>query len=370
MKNLRALFTTVSQPLVCSDLQSWSHANRVEWKTIYPARIVERKPPRTIEAAPDPTFEKLYRVNVPPRGLVAIENARLYGRYGFVILPDNQYVGELIAITPEGQRKMLSGHSAFTTKLPRPRRHLEGNYYPLVGFGWENYYHWNHDAIMRLWRVREELPQDTRFVVPAALKSFQLEALRLVNIPAAQTIPFDGDEVWEFERLFVTPPIFKTQYDTPEQMLWFRDLCFDAYGIKPTKPTRRIFLSRARDTHLRYINETQVEAYLKSSDFETLYPGELTVAQQVEAFSQAAVVVGTGAAMTNILFAPPGARVLQLLEPSLPGHSYWTMCEALGHEFWYIFGETIPNPSGEHADMLVSLEKLQQTLNLYFSNAR
>lgn len=257
---------------------------------------------------------------------------------------------------------MLSQEQGFTPSPPRARRVLRGNYYLAFVIGWENYYHWNHDVIMRLWKARDELPQDIRFLVPPRLKPFQQETLRLLRIPPDRQVAYDGDEVWEIEHLYFSTPILKTQIDIPGPLEWFRDLCRMGYQIRPSAPTRRIFLTRKTDDHYQLVNETEVERELALAGFETCAPGQMTLQEQVTYFSQAQMIVGTGTGLSNMVFAPPGAVIVQFQEPAHIVHALWTMSEALGHPYWCLMGESVPNPRHRLANIHVPLELLSRTL--------
>ena len=49
---------------------------------------------------------------------------------------------------------------------------------------------------------------------------------------------------------------------------------------------------------------------------------------------EAACVVGPhGAALTNFLWAPPGAAILEVFQASAVRRCYWSMCKTLGHRY-------------------------------------
>ena len=98
--------------------------------------------------------------------------------------------------------------------------------------------------------------------------------------------------------------------------------------------------------------------------FETFHFEHLTFRDQVELLSQAEAIASTsGAALMNILFAPPGLKLLVLVEPVEMSHVYWTMAEAAGHEYWYAMGETVLNPPPSPGiDLRVSPDKIANTL--------
>lgn len=358
-----------AHPPICDDIQAWcADRHEGEYRVLNPASLIIRHPPRTLESQIHPSFEPLYRVEVPPRALVRVAGARLVGENGLVVLPDGSFVGELVALTEPGRRAILAEQSVYRESLPRKITRKRGGYYPLFALGWTNYYHWNHDVIMRTSRIMDDLPSDIRFVAPPRVKPFQKETLQLLGIETSRLETFDGGGVWEFESLFFSTPVWKTQIDTGEPMEWFKNATLARYQIPPPRQHRRLYLSRRLDHHWRTANEPEVEALLHAYGFETVMPGTLSFRDQAALFAEADMLVGTGAGLNgNLVFAPRGARILQLQEPSHVVHSLWTMAESLGHRYWYVMGEAVPNP-GQHADIFVPLDKLQQTLNVMLSD--
>jgi hypothetical protein len=350
-------------PPICQNIQRWCEEHpEGEHRVITPASRITRRSPRTLEARVDPSFEPLCDVEVPDRALVRVAGARLLGPNGLVSLPDGSFVGELVALTESGRRAMLEGQPAYRELMPRRVRRRRGHFYPLFAIGWENYYHWNHDVIMRASRVIDHLPPDTRFIVPPNLKPFQYETLRLLGIETSRVEVFDGRGAWELESLTFSTPILKTQIDTREPLAWFKTATMALYGILPLPRQRRLYLSRRLDGHYRTVNEPEVEACLHEHGFETVVPGTLSLRDQAALFAEADVIVGTGTGLSNMVFAPEGARVLQFQEPSLIVHALWTMAESLRHRYWYSMGVTVPNPDATLPNIFVPLAKLEDAL--------
>lgn len=70
---------------------------------------------------------------------------------------------------------------------------------------------------------------------------------------------------------------------------------------------------------------------LERRGFVVLDPGTLSVQEQIDVFHHAEVVVSPhGAALTNITFAQPGVRVLEMFSPKYVHLGLWTICEAIG----------------------------------------
>ena len=353
-------------PSICHDIRMWilDHSESGAYHVVAPSTVIERNPPNTLAGPPHNSFQSLLRVAAPERALVRLKNALVVGTNELVVLPDEQFVGELVAVTPAGQRRMLAIESGYSTRLPRRRKVLRGPHYPLSVIGWRNYYHWNHDVIMRLYQMIEQLPSDARFIVPQGLKPYHLDPLELVGIHHAQLVPISDQEVYEVEDLYIAKPIHKTQLDVPAPARWFRDKYHAVTrGAATTELPSRIYVRRApHDTHYRTVNDTEVEACLRRYGFEPHYPGDLTVRQQATLFSQARCIVGTGTGMFNMVFAPPGATIVQFQEPTLIVHALWTLSESLGHDYWYVLGGTVPTTSGRLPDIHVPLDLLNDTL--------
>ena len=80
---------------------------------------------------------------------------------------------------------------------------------------------------------------------------------------------------------------------------------------------RRLYLTRSRSTShwsRQLENEDELIALLQSHGFEVIEPGSMSIAQQIEVFSEAAMVVSPhGSALANMIFAPPGCAVVDLM---------------------------------------------------------
>jgi hypothetical protein len=333
-----------------------------EYAVVEPAQTTTRPPPKTIEPTVDSSFAPLSSYAVPERALVKIPNARIRGRYGLVMLPDDAFVGELVALTRDGRQRMLRDEPSYYEPIPKRSTYKKGNFYVVLGFGVDHYYHWGHDLVMGMHSIVDRLPPDTQLIVPEQMKPFQIDTLGLLGLDDNPRVPYPADEVWLLENLYVVVPKLKTQIDTAEPYLWFRQAAMERYGIREVTPTRRLYLTRRHDHHWRTTNEDQVESFLTARGFETVAPGRLSFREQIELFGQADVIVGTGAGLFNMTFSPPGTKVLQFQETNHVIHTLWVMAAALGIDYHYFFCDIVSNPGGANVDIHVPLEKLEASL--------
>ena len=113
---------------------------------------------------------------------------------------------------------------------------------------------------------------------------------------------------------------------------WFSD-----YITKPNDSinTSLIYLSRSK--WKRGISgELELEKQLEELGF-TIFHGDINLFEQIKLFSNARVIVGlTGAAMSNMVWMPKGATVLQLHVPNVIYRFYYNigcMCK-LNYQFF------------------------------------
>ena len=93
---------------------------------------------------------------------------------------------------------------------------------------------------------------------------------------------------------------------------------------------RRLYISRAGAQRRPVANEREIEAILGSWGFETVRLEELRVREQAKLFASAEVVVGPhGAGFTNLVFCPPGAKIVEFFNRLYVHPLYWMLSNRL-----------------------------------------
>ena len=140
-------------------------------------------------------------------------------------------------------------------------------------------------------------------------------------------------------------------------------------------PTRRLFVGRSNVQRRRLVNEAECIEYAARYGFESVSTDGLSVAEEARLFAEAACIIAPhGAALTNLLFATPGAHVLELL----PGRPLSTVpisaplltanretCAFVGCRYECIFGEPLPGQRHlpqSHADFAISFDEFRAKL--------
>ena len=225
-----------------------------------------------------------------------------------------------------------------------------------------NYYHWVHDVVLRLHDIVDRLPLTARFVVPSHRRPFEDEYLSIAGVNAERLWEFDGGIV-QLENLYFSPPSALSGTDSPAAEIWLRDRALSTYGIALGPARRRVYITRRNARYRRIVNECEVEALLQEFGFETHELESYSVRDQIALFAEAEIVAAAhGAGLTNILFSPPGLRVIDIFEGSLFNKCFWGISTALGHHYWPLVGDTVTNGHSAH-DIRVSIPEVERIVS-------
>jgi hypothetical protein len=115
---------------------------------------------------------------------------------------------------------------------------------------------------------------------------------------------------------------------------WAVDFLKAKFAPRDTLGRKRIFISRNDAKNRRILNQGEIDAVLAEFGYEGVELTGKTFDEQRGLFSDASHVVGVhGAGLTNILFSPPGAQVLEILPPMCAVPDYWQLSRAMGHHY-------------------------------------
>lgn len=197
-----------------------------------------------------------------------------------------------------------------------------------------NYFHWIFEGVARLWCL-EALPNGHElplFMHGEGNKAFHRQILDALKLPNP-VIPLTGRTV-RLDRLYFPSFLAPGTYGAPP-IEWLRRRLLPAFGIPMwPKGGRRLYLSRSDVAVRSLIDEEWLIASLRSHGFEVVVPGRMSVAEQIRTFAEAEIVVGPhGAGNINMIFAPPGATLLELVPASTRAVLYWMTAKAAGQRY-------------------------------------
>jgi hypothetical protein len=189
----------------------------------------------------------------------------------------------------------------------------------LLGSSQISFYHFVTEVVGDWWFLKQMGYRESDFaaiVVHGHRKDWQEEILDMLRIPARKRRYHF--EVKERHVDLVVP--YRTKGDAVSAPSWMCDALWSELGrgLVNRAGGRKIYVSRKDASRRRMINEAQMTESLKSLGFEVRQLEGMTIAEQQELFGSARVVVAEhGAALTNIVWCPPNATVVDI-HPTVP----------------------------------------------------
>ncbi len=378
-ERLKVMLNAVWQPVVCPSVKDWIETHpdadaEVIETAITQSQTVQLTLPKTIESEIHPRFLSMMErdgfYTSSEKYLARISQPKLVGQNGLIILPDGSY-----ALEPLMSQGHMEGFPEYYSLVQRQLAKIKkvtksGQYYSILQLYCQgnNPYHWLHDVLQNLYLTVERLPKDITYIVPQGLRQWQYESLAAVGINQDQTCPLPLGEIWEVESLYFSPPTKRHGRDLPGLNEWLREKCYNKFGIDPNRIERqeRIYISRDSAKGRKIVNEPELEKLLKQYGFKKYLLETMTFEQIVRLFAAAnAVVAPHGAGLANLIFSQPDTQVLEILESTAEGIGicFWSLSEVMGHEHWYLLGETAENiQTPGQANIQVSIEKVERSL--------
>jgi len=189
----------------------------------------------------------------------------------------------------------------------------------LLGSSQVSFYHFMTEVAGDWWFLKQmgyDVGDFDAVVVHGHRSQWQEEILDMLRIPREKRRYHF--EVKERHIDLVLP--YRTKGDAVTVPAWMCEALWSELGggMVNRAGTRKIYLSRRDAPRRRMVNESELTARLKSMGFEVWRMEGMTIAEQQDLFGSAAVVIAEhGAALTNIVWCPKGATVVDI-HPTVP----------------------------------------------------
>lgn len=262
-------------------------------------------------------------------------------------LPGNPMVRGRIA--PDGET-VIATYAA-------PRRTVEEECIFLGGD--DNYSHWLFRNLLKLSTLERAGMLDAYpWLLNDDLRPYQRQYLDLLGVGPERLIQVERNTVVRCRQL-VVPALLTHARTIRGGVDWIRERLRDCM-VAPERADRLIYVSR-RDVRLRtLLNEDELIAALAPLGIETVVPGELSVVEQIRAFSSARFILGIhGAALTNIVFAPYDAAILVVTSTAIERmDNFRRIAASMGQNMVTIVSDrydAAPDPLDMHADYRVDV---------------
>lgn len=230
---------------------------------------------------------------------------------------------DLVFTPPLGRENFViqPGNGAALVRDDLPRDRVDQPVEFLGGTG--NYYHWMLDTLPRLAVIGDR--DDRPLLVNRDLSGFHRRTLELMGVPPDRLMaPSRTPVLTRFAQLRISGLVSRPR--RPDGQMdwmvpsvsapaarWVRDRLAAGLASADHPGPRRILISREGSLFRRCENEAAIAAIAARHGFVPVRLEDLTFDAQADLFGGAEVVLGVhGAGFTNMLFAPPGALLIEL----------------------------------------------------------
>lgn len=313
-------------------------------RTVASRRVVE---PSGVIVARQQGDGFVQQFSTSERSLSHLEGTKVFAHYGLIMTRRGHLLEESVAersiLTKRIEKGRLS-EPFDTIALDRPTYSLSVN---------PNYYHFWHDTLPPLLLLHEpevEALGEIFVTFTRDLSPWRRQVIEAA-IPPWATLRRVDERSLVASPLTVFPSPYRSKAFSPAIIEHLdscgRALAPDLPRSTSTPPSQRsasrdrLYISRRHANWRRALNEEALTRELRDRGFDVIHAEALAQAEQIRRFQGAEMVIGQhGAGLTNLLFAPPETRVLELHsgDPGSAGSHYQALAASRGQRHTAIGG--------------------------------
>jgi hypothetical protein len=181
-------------------------------------------------------------------------------------------------------------------------------------------------------------------------------------VPGATVLEHPDEEIWQFDNLqYVAPPHVPPLFKLPEAL---RRLRLGFLGVEERAGGRRIFITRRHAGNRRLVNEVEIYRLCAARGFDLVDTETMTIREQAALFAAADAVIGAkGAALTNVMFCRPGAKVMVLSPSDFPDPFFWDIAGQIGCDYGEVFGPVVTDKPRGLNEFMVEAPRVSAMLD-------
>lgn len=231
----------------------------------------------------------------------------------------------------------------------------------------ENYYHWLVDTLPRLLILRNQYP-GYLLLVPQPLPPKQLPDY--INKSTSvfgfdKLYPLTTRQILKAKQVVLAELTAESLFQKPDLIRQVQRELIASLCAEDVTPTRRIYASRATQSVRRLANEDELEQLLSMHGFETVFFEKLTFLEQIQLMRETTIFMGThGASMTNLMFLPPEAKVIELLNRDNGDLCYFRLASCFSLPYFCVPCESTDSSLLNQSDLLVDIEELKNIISV------
>ena len=187
---------------------------------------------------------------------------------------------------------------------------LAGDYCAVARYWGKNYWHFTYQLLDQV-SLMENSGFKGKYLAPRSSQAEELFTLAEVDLKRIAWLDdFDRNAIYHFERLSIFARKTYSHKQSAQPLLEIAPLI--EKNARQAEDVTRVFPSRLFVKRIGTRRLLDVEDYLDLYGFQTIVPEELTVAEQIQYFAHADIVLSPhGANSTNSLYMRPGSVFIE-----------------------------------------------------------
>lgn len=329
------------------------------------------------EIYPDLTGDYWLKFECPETFIGIIPEGRYYqfGVYNTaVITSENDLlldVSQLPGCPKEVTPLMFLGKN-----LPPFCKEIEGTVVVFTSNPGTNFYHYMFDFLPRFGLLEVsglDLEKIDYFLLNFYPFDFYKETLEILGVPPQKILTIQKYPHVKAKSLIVPSLPGVICFPTKWSVEFLRRKFMPLIDQITSESSCRVYISRNLGSNRRMVNEDEVLELLNKLGFITVYFEKMSMLEKVALMSRAEVVIGVcGAGLTNLVFANPGTKVIEIFAPNYIHFTYYILSHHLGLEYYYLVGDSLEinylaeliYKGGIYEDVIVNINSLREILEL------
>jgi hypothetical protein len=262
-----------------------------------------------------------------------LRNARVFGLDWLVLAP-----GRPVLVSPDAHKKRFHAidSKGIEVRYRRPALRLPRDVPAIVLGGYYGFYHHLADYMLRLFSDPTLPRESALFLTGQDRHPFHEQMRRYFDLPEDRMVfvPENGAPVFCPDAIVPASPVRRLGNVVDRAALGRLHDHAKARSHAGASWPRRIFVSRDRAGRRRLADEGPLWHALEREGFARVQLETLDFADQAAMFSHAEVIVGLhGAGFANIVFTPPGAKLVELMPLNSEANFYSNLAVGCGLDF-------------------------------------
>jgi capsular polysaccharide biosynthesis protein len=325
---------------------------KAEFIALFPASKIEEKPPLTLESQVHKIYKDEYLHEAPAGFVAKIPAARVWGRNGTVIAPNDILLTDVSREFGAYGGIMGKAHSINKQLSLYKCTNLNGNIAVLGTAGTYNYHHWLYDTFCRIYllKLAGVFDKIDYFIIDFTGLSFQKESLLRIGIPIEKIIC--ANDNWRFHIEAETLYIPSLPSKLGRVGVWPVHFLRETFLEKSPNTPVRLYISRRKATSRKLVNEEEIIRFLEGEGFIEFFPEDHSIVETAACFSKADFIVGVhGSGFANLAFIGKNTKVIDIVAPLHLDPYYWMLSNRNQSHYGYLFGKG--KRAEEHKDLNV-----------------